>query len=252
MSFEKTFIKDLNKKGSIKIATKISSAVYQPQKDGTIKGFHYNVLNEFAKLAKVKIDVKLVSWNDYFYKEGADIERIKADLNYSYVPTLIENVDLYVDGITVLPWREKMFDIIKYVPSRQMIVSRKENKPLRIEDLNNKNCAMVKNTSMELNLEKIKKDKNIDFTYINTEDFDALDKMVSEGKADFTVYDSDRAFAACRNYKNLTIVMPISEPEIMGWAINKKNRVLKSILEKYLKYAQETAVLDKYWKEEYG
>jgi len=245
-------VRELNKKGSIKIATKISSAVYLPQKDGSIKGFHYRVLKAFADLVKVKIDVKIVSWNDYFFKEGQDLEKVQKNITYSYVPTLIENVDLYLDGITVLPWREKMFDIIKFVPSRQMVVSRKDNLPLKIGDLNKKLCAMVANTSMERNLDKIKKKNSISFTYIYVEDFDSMDRMVSERKADFTVYDSDRAFAALNTYKNLTIAMPINEHEIMGWAINKKNRVLKNVLKKYLKYAQETAILDKYWKIAYG
>jgi membrane-bound lytic murein transglycosylase MltF len=150
-SEEVSFIKELHQKGSIKIATKISFAIYLPQSDGTITGFHYNVLKEFADLLKIKIHVKLITWNDYFYKEGEDLERVKKDPDYAFVPSLIKNVDLYLDGITALPWREKLFDIIKFVPSRQMIVSRKENLPLNLSDLNNKVCAMVKNTSMEYN-----------------------------------------------------------------------------------------------------
>jgi len=124
------------------------------------------VFKGFADLAKVKIDVKLVAWNDYFYKKGYDLEKVKTNARYSYTPTLIENVDIYIDGITVLPWREKMFDIIRFVPSRQMIVSRKDLLPEKLDDLKNKSCAMVKNTSMELNLDKIKKENNISFTYI--------------------------------------------------------------------------------------
>jgi len=79
-----------------------------------------------------------------------------------------------------------------------------------------------------------------------------MDRIVSDGNADFTVYDSDRAFAALQTYSNLTIAIPISQAEIMGWATNTKNRVLKSVLEKYLKFAQDTAILDKYWKASYG
>jgi membrane-bound lytic murein transglycosylase MltF len=249
---ESAFITALHRKGSLKIATKISSTVYLPQTDGSIKGFHYEVLKEFADLAKVKLDIKLVSWNDYFYKEGEDLEKVKSDPNYTYVPSLLEEVDLYLDGITVLPWREKMFDIIRYVPSRQMIVSRLDNKPKTLSDLNNKVCVMVKNTSMEQNLESMKLANQLSFTYIHTEKFDVMDQMVSEGKADFTAYDSDRAFAALSHYKNLTIAWPISEPEIMGWAIHKKNKLLKGVLNKYIRYAQENAILDKYWKISYG
>ncbi len=249
---EGTYIRALHKKGSIRIATKLGATIYMPQQDGSITGFHYQVLNEFAKLAKVRIDIKLVTWSEYFYKKGEDVERVKTDPDYTYVPTLIDNVDLYLDGITVLPWREKMFDIVKIVPSRQMIVARKDNKPRQVADLNDKVCAMVKNTSMEFNLEKLKRTEHIHFTYINAEDFDALDRMVSTGQADFTVYDSDRAFVALANYKNLDIAWPISELEIMGWAVNKKNTVLKHVLEKYIRYAQETAILDTYWKQSYG
>jgi ABC-type amino acid transport substrate-binding protein len=114
--------------------------------------------------------------------------------------SLIEEVDLYLDGITALPWREKMFDIIKYVPSRQMIVSSLHNKPNTLSDLNNKVCVMVKNTSMEQNLENMRLANQLSFTYINTENFDATDQMVSEGKADFTAYDRDRAFAILDKY----------------------------------------------------
>jgi len=249
---ELAYIKQLNHKGSLKVATKISSAIYQPHKDGSVTGFHYSVLKEFADLAKIELDIELVSWNDYFYKEGEDIEKVKVDPNYSYVPTLIERVDLYLDGITRLAWREKMFDIVKFVPTRQMIVSRFDNKPTQASALNNKTCAMVKNSSMEENLKKIKRQNQIDFSCLYTEDFNAMDKMVSEGQADFTVFDSDRAFSAVATYKNLTIAWPISEPQIMGWAINKKNRLLKGILDKYIKYAHESAILDKYWKRSYG
>ena len=251
-SEEVAYITALNRKGSIKIATKISSAVYVPHQDGSATGFHYSVLKEFADLAKINIEVELVAWNDYFYKKDEDLARAKLDPNYSYVPSLIEHVDLYIDGITALAWREQMFDIVKYVPSRQMLVSRVVNKPEQISELNNKSCVTVSDTSMERNLNKIKKTNNIDFNCITIKSFDLMDKMVSEGQVDFTVYDSDRAFAALKNFENLTILWPISELQLMGWAINKKNKTLKSILDKYIKYAQENAILDKYWKLSYG
>ncbi|MFT5451029.1 MAG: membrane-bound lytic murein transglycosylase MltF [Enterobacterales bacterium] len=252
---ESAYIRLLNKKGSIKVATRIISTVYLPQKDGSITGFHYNVLKEFADLAKIDLDIKLVSWNDYFHKNAEDLEKAKLDLNYSYVPSLIEDVDLYLDGITELPWREKMFDIIKYIPSRHMIISRFENHPKQISDLNNKSCVMAQNTSMALNLSKLKDDYRLNFNCISVTDSEKMkmmDEMVAEGKVDFTVYDSDRAFSSLMNFDNLTILWPVSEIQMMGWAINKKNKMLKNILDKYISYAQKNAILDKYWKRSYG
>lgn len=249
---EKTFIHDLNKKGSIKIATKISEIVYMPQKDGSITGVHYNVLKVFADLAEIKIDVKLVEWSDLFYKEGEDIERVKTDPDYTYVPTLLEEIDILLAGVTVLQWREKMMDFIKFIPNRQMIVSKKNNKPKTIQDLNNKTIYLMKNTSMEQNLNILKMKNNLKINYLYTDNLDLVAEGVSKDEADFTILDSDMSFGECYKYKNLTISMPISEIEILGWPINKNNTLLKSVIEKYLRYAQDKNILDKYWLQQYG
>jgi membrane-bound lytic murein transglycosylase MltF len=249
---EVAYIKALNQKGSIKIATRVSTPVYAIAEDGSQIGFHYSVFKVFADLAKVDVEIKLVTWNDFFHKNNEDLARAKVDERYSYVPTLIEEVDIYIDGITVLPWRERMFDIVRFVPSRQMLVSRIDNKFKQITELNNKSCVTVNHTSLEQNISKIKHANNIDFNCTTINEFDSMDAMVSKGEVDFTVYDSDRAYVALKRYKNLTILWPISELQVMGWAVNKKNKVLKGILEKYIKYAQEKAILDKYWQRSYG
>ncbi|PKG93164.1 transporter substrate-binding domain-containing protein [Paraglaciecola sp. MB-3u-78] len=251
-SDEITFIKALHKKGSLKIATRISPPIYQRHKDDSITGFHYNVLKAFTDLTKINIEIEVVTWEHYFYRKGKDLRKAQYDPSYSYIPSLIGNVDIYLDTITALPWREKMFDIIQYIPSRQMIISRKNNIPNNVSDLDNKYFAMMKHTSMENNLELLVKNNNINIIYKYFDNFDDMDKMVSEGEVDFTVYDSDRAFFTVKKRDNLTIVWPISDIQMMGWGINKNNQLLKGILEKYLKYAQETGLLDKYWKIYYG
>jgi membrane-bound lytic murein transglycosylase MltF len=251
-SDEVTFIRALHQKGSLKAATRDSSPVYQRHKDGSTTGFHYNVLKGFTDLTKIALELEIVSWDSYFYKQNEDIRKVQNDPSYSFIPTLIGNVDLYLDTITTLPWREKMFDIIKYVPARQMIISRKNNIPDRIQDLDNKSFALIKHTSMEENIKQLEKNNNINIIYQFANSFDALDKMVSTGQVDFTVYDSDQAFSALKNFDNLTIAWPVSDVQMMGWGINKNNPLLKSVLEKYIKFAQETGMLDKYWKRSYG
>ncbi|MFT7133608.1 MAG: hypothetical protein ACI81O_002324 [Cyclobacteriaceae bacterium] len=63
---------------------------------------------------------------------------------------------------------------------------------------------------------------------------------------------TDRAFSSLNQYDNLTVGWPINAPKMMGWAVNKNSKTLTHILEKYIQYAQETGVLDKYWKASYG
>ena len=163
-----------------------------------------------------------------------------------------KEVDLLVDGITVLPWREKLMSIIKIVPTKQMLIYNKRKKIRDIKDLNGKKIAMVRDSSMEYNLLKIKKRENIDFEFVYTKTFSDMEEYVSNGKADCTVYDSDRAYTSVYTHKNLTIGFPLSSLEVMGWGIKKDNIVLKSILEKYLKYALENRILDFYWEQSYG
>ncbi|MGD9369107.1 MAG: transporter substrate-binding domain-containing protein [Desulfobacteraceae bacterium] len=249
---EVQFIQALHKKGSISVASEISYSVYEPQADGTIRGFHYHVIDEFSKLVDIRVNVLTVHWNDYFLKKGESVDRVKTDPNYTYSPELLDKVDLYVEGITALPWREQLFDIIKFVPSRQLLVIRKDERISNYADLNNKTCVMVKNTSMEFNLEKTREKHHIQFDYIYVDDFDLMDQMVSQKKADFTVFDAVRAFVAIYEYKNLKIGMPVSEIEMLGWGIHKKNTILKSIIAKYLNYAQTQGIFDKYWKQDYG
>jgi membrane-bound lytic murein transglycosylase MltF len=251
-SDEITFIEALHKKGSLKIATRISPPVYQRHKDDSITGFHYNVLKAFTDLTKINIEMEVVTWDHYFFQEGQDLRKAENDPSYSYFPILIGNVDIYLDTITALPWREKMFNIIKYIPSRQMIISRKNNIPNTLSDLDNKYFAMVKHTSMESNVEQLVRRHNIHIIYKYADSIDDMDNMVSEGEVDFAVYDSDQAYLTLKTFDNLTIVWPISDIQMMGWGINKNNLILKGILEKYLKYAQETGILDTYWKRSYG
>jgi membrane-bound lytic murein transglycosylase MltF len=251
-SDEITFIKALHKKGSFKIATRISTPIYRLHIDDSVTGFHYNVLKAFTDLTKINIEIEVVTWEHYFYRKGKDLRKAQNNPSYAYIPSLIENVDIYLDTITALPWREKMFDIIKYIPSRQMIISRKNNIPNNVSDLHNKYFAIVKHTSMERNIEQLVKNNDIQINYKYADNLDDMDKMVSEGKVDFTVYDSDQAFSALKTFDNLTIVWPISDIQMMGWGINKNNQLLKGILEKYLKYAQESGILDKFWQRSYG
>jgi hypothetical protein len=77
-----------------------------------------------------------------------------------------------------------------------------------------------------------------------------MDNMVYESKVDYTVYDSERAFSALKRFDNLTIAWPIFK--CRAWGINKNNKLLKGMLAKYIRYAQENVVLDKYWKRSYG
>jgi len=247
------FIKELNKKGRVKIATTYQENTYYIDSDGKIKGFHYKLANDFASKIGVKLDIKIVDeWSKYFIKKGEDIERVKTDEKYSYTPDLFNEVEIYVAGITALSWREKLFDIVKFIPNKQMVVCRRDENIKKIGDLNNKSAVFVKNSSFENNFLKLLTKNKLNTKIIYEEDFVKTSVMVSEGKDIFTIHDSDNAFKAVAEYKNLTIAFPISDFEMIGWGVSKNNRILTSILTKYIKYARDNGTIDKYWKETFG
>lgn len=250
---EVKFIKELNKRGKLKIATTYQENTYYIDSDGKIKGFHYKLANDFAEKIGVKLDIKIVDeWSRYFIKQGEDIERAKTDEKYSYTPDLFDEVDVYIAGITALSWREKLFDIVKFIPNKQMVVCRRDENIKKIGDLNNKTAVFVKNSSFESNFMNVTKGSKLNTKIVYEEDFVKTSIMVSEGKGIFTIHDSDNAFKAIAEYKNLTIAFPISDLEMIGWGVSKNNKILSSILTKYIKYARDNGTIDKYWKETFG
>jgi membrane-bound lytic murein transglycosylase MltF len=249
---ELAYLKKLNEKGSIKVATLVTKDLYLPQPDGTIDGFHYNLLKKFADLINIDIEVEIRPIGDFFYKEGYELERVMTEPDYAYVPTLLEEVDLYLAGITDVPWREKMFDIVRFIPSRQLVVTRNDLNITTYEDLNNKICLITDHTSLKDNLDEIKNTQNLNFEYKFIKDIDDIDKFISEGEGDFTVYDSDRAIISRKRYENLKIAMPLSEVEYMGWALKNEDTELKTVLDKYIEYSIVNGIMDEHWNKVYG
>jgi len=250
---EVKFIKELNKRGELKIGTTYQENTYFIDKNGQKIGFHYKIAEDFAKMAGVKLNIKIVEeWSSYFYKKGEDIEKVKTDEKYSYTPELFGEVELYVAGITALPWRERLFDIVKFIPNKQMVVCRRDERVKKIDELENKTAVFVKNSSFENNFMRIAREKKMNTKIIYVEDFMETSKIVANGKNLFTIHDSDNAFRAVAEYKSLTIAFPISDLEMIGWGVAKDNKILNSVLTKYLKFARDKGVMDKYWKETFG
>ncbi len=111
-------IKKLQEKGVLRIATRESEITYDPQIDGTIKGFHYLLIKNFADEIGIDIEVVLVSFKDYFSVNGKTPEEIFSNNDYTYIPHLLSSVDLYIDTLTALPCRQ-------HIPSSSPIIPTK-------------------------------------------------------------------------------------------------------------------------------
>ena len=249
---EKAYIETMKEKGVLKVACRNKKSTYELLNDGTIKGFHFNLVKSFAEYLVIGLEIRVVKWDDYFSVNGKVPHRAQTDKTYSYTPDLIKQVDLYMDTMTIMPWREKLLCFVKVLPSRILLLTRKDEEIQDIIELKNKTISMVFNTSYETRLRKIEKDLDYSFHIVEVSKTADMVKYVAEGKTDATFQDGHRVLNTLKQYKNLSISMPVSDTQFLAWAVKKDNRILASILDKYIKHLQDTGILNKYFNEEYN
>ncbi len=249
---EKQALEKLKSKGKLYIAIRKKIAVYEPQSNGRIAGFHYNLIKYIAKKMGVKLKIKLVSFSDYFKKDGKIPKNVKTDDSIVYNPDLINKVDLYVDVITILPWRSRLLNFIRVTPVKQIVVTRKGEKIQNNDELKGKKIAMQMASSYATRVQKIEKELGAKFNFIEVKETGDMPVAVANKKADVTVQDSDMALMMAKKLKNLTLCYPITDTQYVGWAVKKNNQAMRSLIEKYINNARNTGKLDELFKGQYG
>lgn len=251
-SDERAYLEVLKKNGKLSVATRELDSVYEIDENGVVSGFNYLLLERFAKEVDVELDLKFVGFSDYFKIHGNVPEEVKTNPDFSYTPDLFNEVDIYCDVISVLPWREKLFKFIDIVPVKQMTLTRKGEELNSLDELTEKVIALKPDTSYESRLWEIEKELDVKFDYYYVEGTRDQQKAVSEGFADVSIQDSNIAMNELKQYDNLSVSIPVADVQKQGWGVLHENIELASILEKYIRYAKETGVMDELWNDEYG
>jgi len=210
-SDERAYLEVLKNNNKLIVATRELDSVYEIDENGVVSGFNYFLLEGFAKEAGIELELKFVGFSDYFKINGNVPEEVKTNPDFSYTPDLFNEVDIYCDVISVLPWREKLFKFIEIVPVRQMTITRKGEELNSLDELTDKVIALMPDTSYESRLWEIEKELNIKFTYYFVEGTRDQQKAVSEGIADVSIQDSNIAMNELKRYENLSISIPVAE-----------------------------------------
>jgi len=248
---EKAYIQKMKEKGVIKIATRDSILIYELDAQGNPQGFHYRIMKMFADYIGVEADFRVIDFSEYFMLDGKVPETVKTDPELSYSPDLFKEVDVYMDAITEMPWRAKLMRFIHIIPTRQVIITRTGEEITELEDIIGRKISLVKHTSQEDKFKEIGAGLGVEFEYYYVDEIIDMSKAVSEGLADVSAHDSDRAILEIGEFGNLSISRIISDMEHLSWAVERDNEVLASILEKYIDYLKGTEVFNKTWYEEY-
>jgi len=249
---EKAYIEKLKERGEIRIAIRDRIGVFYEDEEGNKHGIHYGLAKNFADDLGVKLDIKLVQFENYFEKGGLIPETVKTDDTLFYTPDLLNEVDLYCDSLTALPWREKLFDFVEIYPVRQIVVNRTGEEIKSIEGIFDKKMIVLKDSSYEERLKDIEKEYGIEFDIDYNTDAMSTYTSVSEGTYDITISDSDLGILTITKYDNLSLSVPVGDYEYIGWGVSKEDKMLNSILSKYIGNMKGCGFIDQLWAEEYN
>jgi len=247
---EEDYLQEIKDSKTLNVAMRKLKAVYYPEGDN-ISGYHYKVIKHFADSLNVELKVHEVDISNYFEIDGTVPPRVKEDVELIYSPDLFEEVEIYCDTLTPLPWREKLVKFIPFLPIREVVVHNDDILIETIEDLNNKTIAFQTDSSYGNTLKQLEEDFDFSFNLVHTDTTTEPFELVVSGEVDLTIVDSDKAIIESSNSDNLKIGIPVTDIQLIGWAVRKDNNIMASILEKYIDYMINSGTLDAYWTEVY-
>lgn len=251
-SDEKEYIDALRNENGLGISISESSSVYRIDENGQATGFHYLMAKSLSEHLELPMNVSVVQFSDYFKIDGAVPENVKTDSEIVYTPDIFESSHLISDNMSILEWREKLMSFVKIIPVSIVVMTDEDTVIETMTDLRNMTVAIEPNTSYDQALKYQDKLHELNLEYVYIDNGDIAVAYVLDGKADFTVKDSNVALIEARKWDELIVNIPISEPEFIGWAVKKDNVVLKGIIEKFVAFSISTGELDAIWTDEYG
>ncbi len=235
----------------------LSPTVADCKKNCSYEGPVIDDVENFAKSIGKGIKVKYVGfeWDEQFYnKEG---KTVREDV---YVPEGLASgkCDFYPSNLTKNEWRLKKMDFVILFTSRMLVIVNKGKKQqFKVTaDLGGKTALTQKDTSFDTWLQSENKStyKSNPMKIVYAETDESL-KQIDEGKADFTIMDSDMAlWATKRQTKNSTIAFAVGDKDEIGWAFRKEDKDLQAAVQTYFdkERASKDSGLNKIYKKWFG
>lgn len=211
--------------GVLKAVTEYNAFSYHAQED-TIGGFHYELLQAFAKSKNLKADI---------VPEMSLEKRIQGVESGEY--------DILANNVLKTSNRR---DSIQYTHpiflSKEILVQRKakneeDSSYIRsVLDLSHKTIHLVKNSSSHYRLQNLINEIG-DTIYIKeVEKYgpEQLIAMIASGEIDYTVCDESIAQAIIRNFPQIDIETAVSFTQFYSWGVKKCNTELLDTLNAWI------------------
>lgn len=251
---ERRYIDDLRKRGSMRFATIESPETYEPQENGTIKGLDYHLAALFCHILGVDFDLTVVENPiELFSKDGKFDPAVASDPDIAYDPDIFETNDVIAAPLSIVPWREKLMSFVPTVPVGQVIAGKRAEDITTYADMDGMSVAVLEGSYQQtLLLDLMKREGfTVRFVFMNTDD-DPLE-YVREGKADLSIDGGIYLARGIEGGLEGITVSPL-KPDLVtiGWAVRKDNRLLRSILGKFVDTALNDGTFARIWEENMG
>ncbi len=248
---EEAYLDALKVRGVLRVASRQVETVFK-EENGEKKGFNYNTIKNFTDAVGIDLEVHVVdNIEAFFRKDGKFNEAVRSDPYLSYKPDLFSEVDVYVDTLTQLPWREKLMDFIGFTPIRELVIHIPGLDIESVYDLDGKRVAVQAVSSYMSTLIALEEKYGLDMEYVYTDTILNAVEAVNQGEADLTIMDSNRAFLEMKKFDNIELGIPVTEVKYVGWAVSRDSDTLKSILEKYMDVLIEEGMINDLWMSDY-
>ena len=229
-------LQKIRKAKEITVITRSNAHCYYIYREQPM-GFEYDLAKAFADHVGVKLKVTIFPWADM----------IKA-LNEG-------KGDFIAASKTITPSRERLVDFSDgYLTIRQRVIVHENNHTISdVADLSGKTVHVRRATSYEERLSVLRKE-GLDLTVKVHDDVptEELIRQVADEEIELTIADSNIAQLNRRYYPNIKIGYPIAEPERLGWAVKKGDKLLLKAINGFFKKIKADGTFDDIYRGYYG
>jgi ABC-type amino acid transport substrate-binding protein len=214
---------------------------------GSGDGMDVELMKLFAKHLGVKYEFVKTDWSEIFGDLTGKTVKPKGD-NIEIIGSVPIKGDVAANGITVLPWRQKIVDFsLATFPNQVWLVARANSpvKPIKSSNNINRDIASVKkiiagqpllgkaSTCLEPSLYGL--EKITDKISLFEGSLNEMAPAIINGKSDLTLLDVPDALVALQKWPGkIKIIGPVSEMQDMAVAFSQDSPELRKEFNKFL------------------
>lgn len=230
-------IDKIKQRGELVVLTRNAPTTYYEARDG-LAGFEYELVNRFAE----SLDVKA----RFIVKDS--LEDIFQALENN-------EADFAAAGLTRTTQRTNgfLFSNAYQKVQQQLVCRRGGARPNKVSDLTDIDLVVPAKSSYSEKLTKLKNEyPELNWREDAEKDTEELLDMVWQRKLDCTVADSNIVAINRRYFPELVVRFDLTEPQPLGWVLNKKNRELRQRINGWFTAQKFTGELSQVLEKYYG